>query len=262
VPRVVAAFYELDGELAVPAELTRGPWDPRSQHGGAPAALLAREVEQAGADGMRTARMTVEFLAPVPIEPLRLSARVPRPGRRVELVEAELWHAGKPVVRATALRIREAGDPLPAVADPAPAPPGHEGATPVQTDLPIPRPWFGEDAVEVRFAAGALMEPGPATAWFRLRVPVVEGEEPTPFQRAACAADFGNGVSSALDWTKYVFVNPDLTLYLERPPRGEWVCLDARTTVDPGGTGLARSTVHDEHGPIGSATQALFVAPR
>jgi hypothetical protein len=262
LPRVVGAFYELDGERAVPAELTRGPWDPASQHGGAPAALLAREVERAGAAGMWTARMTVEFLAPVPIEPLDLAARVPRPGRRVELVEAELSAAGKPVVRATALRIRVAEEPVPAVEDPTPAPPGPDGATPVEVDLPIVRPWFGEDAVEVRFASGSLMAPGPATAWFRLRVPVVEGEEPTPLQRAACAADFGNGVSSALDWSRYVFVNPDLTLYLERPPRGDWVCLDARTTVDPGGTGLARSHLHDLHGPIGSATQALFVASR
>jgi hypothetical protein len=211
---------------------------------------------------MWTARMTIEFLAPVPIEPLLLSSSVPRPGRRVELVEAELSAAGKPVVRATALRIRVAEEPVPTVDDPAPAPPGPDGATPVQVDLPITRPWFGEDGVEVRFASGSLMASGPATAWFRLRVPVVEGEEPSPLQRAAAAADFGNGVSSALDWSRYVFVNPDLTLYLERPPRGDWVCLDARTTVDAGGTGLARSHVHDLHGPIGSATQALFVAPR
>jgi acyl-CoA thioesterase len=59
-----------------------------------------------------------------------------------------------------------------------------------------------------------------------------------------------------------VFVNPDLTLYLQRPPRGEWVCLDAKTTVDPAGMGLARSTLFDEEGPIGTAVQALFVATR
>jgi Thioesterase-like superfamily len=109
---------------------------------------------------------------------------------------------------------------------------------------------------------GTYAAPGPAIAWFRMRVPVVAGEEPTPLQRAACAADFGNGASSALDWSRYVFVNPDLTLYLQRPPRGEWICLDARTSVDPAGVGLARSTMHDLDGPIGVAVQALFVAAR
>jgi Thioesterase-like superfamily len=90
----------------------------------------------------------------------------------------------------------------------------------------------------------------------------VAGEEPTPLQRAAAAADFGNGASSALDWSRYVFVNPDLTFYLLRPPRGEWVCLDAQTTVDPAGVGLSHSTMYDLDGQIGTALQALFVAPR
>jgi hypothetical protein len=258
----VSAFFELDGDLATPNELTRGPWDPGSQHGGAPAALLAREVERTGAEGMWTARMTVEFLRPVPIEPLRVSSRVPRPGRRVELVQAELEAGGEPVVRATALRIRVGGEPVPAVDDESKRPAGPEEARNVHSDMPLPRPWFGEDAMDVRFAKGTYAAPGPAIAWFRMRVPVVEGEEPTPLQRAAAAADFGNGAGSALDWSRYVFVNPDLTFYLQRPPRGEWVCLDAHTTVDPAGVGLARSTMYDLEGPIGTAIQALFVAPR
>ena len=36
------AFYEQDGDLLVPSELTRGPWDPDAQHAGPPAALLGR----------------------------------------------------------------------------------------------------------------------------------------------------------------------------------------------------------------------------
>jgi hypothetical protein len=258
----VSAFYEVDGELATPNELTRGPWDPGFQHGGAPAALAARQVERVGSDGMATARLTVEFLAPVPIEPLKIASRVPRAGRRVELVEVELEAAGRTVARATALRMRADGQPVPAVGDDSERPPGPEEATRAEVNLPVSRPWFGEDGVEVRFAAGTYVEPGPSVAWFRLRVPVVAGEEPSPVQRAACAADFGNGVSSALDWERFVFVNPDLTMYLQRPPQGEWVCLDARTSVDPAGTGLAQSAMHDEQGPIGTAVQALFVAPR
>ncbi len=34
------AFYVPDGELLASTELTRGPWDPGSQHAGPPAALL------------------------------------------------------------------------------------------------------------------------------------------------------------------------------------------------------------------------------
>jgi len=45
IDRVMDPLYTADGDRFVPSEHTRGPWDPRHQHGGAPAALLARAVE-------------------------------------------------------------------------------------------------------------------------------------------------------------------------------------------------------------------------
>jgi hypothetical protein len=78
----------------------------------------------------------------------------------------------------------------------------------------------------------------------------------------AAAADFGNGVSAALDWNEHVFINADLTVYVARPPRGEWVGLDSRTLVEPDGVGLSESVLHDSDGVIGSAAQALLVGPR
>ena len=42
---------------------------------------------------------------------------------------------------------------------------------------------FGGDAVEVRFVKGAFFEPGPATAWFSLKVPVVDDRPPSPLER-------------------------------------------------------------------------------
>jgi Acyl-CoA thioesterase C-terminal domain/Acyl-CoA thioesterase N-terminal domain len=260
---VADALYTLDGDLAVPAELTRGPWDPAAQHGGAPAALLAHLVENIDGYGMRIVRMTFELLRPVPIAPLRASALIVRPGRRVQLLEAELRHGDEPVVRARALRIRvEDGAVPPVPPEAGPAPPGPEDGESSVPSFGVTRPWFGEDGVEILFVAGALEEPGPAVAWYRLRVPVVAGRPITPLQRAAAAADFGNGASAALDWTRYVFINPDLTLYLAREPVGEWVCLDARTTIEPDGVGLAHSVVRDTRGPVGRALQGLYVAGR
>ena len=65
--------------------------------------------------------------------------------------------------------------------------------------------------------------PGPVGVWIRLAVPVVDGEEPSGVQRVAAAADFGNGVSASLDHDQFLFINPDLTIHLLRPPTGEWV---------------------------------------
>ena len=90
-------------------------------------------------------------------------------------------------------------------------------------------------------------------------MPVVAGEEPSPEQRAVAVADFGNGISSELDFATSIFINPDLTVHLVRPPEGEWVCLDARTRFGPPGTGLAESALWDGRGRIGRSLQSLYV---
>ena len=76
---------------------------------------------------------------------------------------------------------------------------------------------FHNHGVEHRFAAGTWLDAGPVTVWIRLQVPVVAGEEPSPLQRVAAAADFGNGVSRVLPWETHTFINPDLTIHLLRP---------------------------------------------
>ena len=98
--------------------------------------------------------------------------------------------------------------------------------------------------------------------WIRLLAPVVEGEEPSPLQRVAAAADFGNGVSRVLSWETHLFINPELTVHLLRPAEGAWICLDARTLIGGAGIGLAESALYDERGRIGGAAQSLLVDAR
>src|SRR5207302_5697143 len=116
--------------------------------------------------------------------------------------------------------------------------------------------------VEMRFAAGSFERPGPSTVWMRLRRPVVAGEEPSPLMRVAAAADFGNGVSASIDWQRFLFINPDLTIHLHRQPEGEWICLDARTDIDPGGRGLAQSALFHGRGAIGRSVKCRCVEVR
>lgn len=255
---------EPDGRLR-PTALSRGPWDPGAQHGGAPAALLAGAIERhAGGEGTRMARMTVEFLRPIPISPLALSVETVKSGRSAQLVSASLHHGESEVCRATGLRIRsDAGATAPvAPPGPAPAPAPPASARPASPPPSGTRPAFGADAMEIRYLSGDWHEPGPAVAWLRLRTPLVAGEEASPLQRALAAADFGNGISAALDWDSHAFINPDLSVYLDRDPEGEWVCLDAVTRIAADGTGSAESVLRDERGRIGRAVQALLVLPR
>lgn len=260
------AFFLPDGDRFVATELTRGPWDPGAQHAGPPAALLGRAVENYGARaGVQVARITFEILRQVPIAPLELSATLLRGGRSIEVVGASLHHDGTEVMRATGVRIRTADLPL----DPGPwagtealeVPLGPEHGEPLQF-FPTGGDVGYNTAMEWRFVKGAFLEPGPATVWMRMRHPLLPGEEPSPLQRVLIAADSGNGVSSVLDWRRWLFVNPDLTVYLHRPPVGEWVCLQARTTVEPAGLGLAESVIFDPTGPVARGLQSLFVAKR
>jgi hypothetical protein len=278
------SIFLADGELLLPTEHARGPWDPHALHGGAPAALIAAVFErmQPGAE-LPLARLSFEFLRPVPMAPLTLTTRMSRPGRRVQALEGELSTEGVTVCRATALRILAAPEELPELAGTqvraarpetiaAPAD-GHDVLFALDD---MERKSFAASAMEMRFLSGQPLTgelpeqdtmsdhvpSGAATVWMRLRYPLLPGEPLTPIARVAAASDFGNGVAAVLPFDEYVFINADLTISLNRRPEGEWVALEARTLLYPGGIGWAESVLHDECGPVGRATQALVVQRR
>jgi hypothetical protein len=262
----VQPFYLPDGPdrfLSTPS--TAGPWGPDSQHGGPPAALLARAVETlaAGRDGAPdrvVGRLTMELLGPVPVGPLRVESSVVRPGRTVEMVEAVAYdeERGRACVRATAWLFpghdEGPGQEL--------EPPAHSVAQGVHKDPPAS--WSGGylDAVEWRWITGAVTEPGPGLVWMRPSVDLVEGEPLSPVQRLMTCVDSASGVSAALDPAEWAFLNTELTVHVLRPPAGEWICLDAVTTLGPGSVGVATSAVYDERGLVARSAQALLVTRR
>jgi hypothetical protein len=290
---------EGDGQSFVPTEHARGPWDPQALHGGAPAALIADAFERLEPGSqLRIARLGFELLRPIPFAPLTLSTRIVRPGRRVQELAAELsagvGDSRQVVCRASALRVQEvsaevaaaaivqeaatdlaaaaigggadapgadadAGAPTRSVSLPPP-----EQATPVRFALDeenIDRASFAASAMEMRWLSDPRA-PGPGRVWMRLRHPLLEGRELTALARLAATADFGNGVSAELPFERFLFINADLTIHLQRLPLGEWIGLDARTLLHGGGSGLAESVLHDVHGPVGRAFQTLVVQSR
>jgi hypothetical protein len=101
-----------------------------------------------------------------------------------------------------------------------------------------------------------------ASAEIGLRLEGIRNRDLEEWQRVMAAADSGNGLSLVLDIRRHTFVNPDLTVYMHRPPAGEWVCLDAVTTPQPHGIGIADTRLYDERGPIGRAVQSLIIQSR
>ena len=222
--------------------------------------MLMREFEAIeGGEELVVGRVTYELLRPVPLGELRLSASVLRPGRRVQLLEGSIFDPdGIEVVRARALRVARA--PV-AAGDAGRLSPGPAGGR----VLDFPRrggKLFPVDAMDIRFVAGSFLARGAASAWFRLKVPLVAGEEPSGYQRLAAAADFPNGIATELDWERWLFINPDLTIHVSREPVGEWIGLEAAMRVSADGCGQSEAVLYDETGRVGRSLQTLYVAPR
>ena len=258
------AFYERDGERFVSTELTRGPWSNDHQHGGPPGALLVRALARAGDDAAEyfVGRMTIELLRPVPIAPLTVASEITRPGRTVQRLDATLTAGGVEVARASGLRIRRRAVTMPESG--ASSPPA--SAVAPDTLPTFAFPFFQHDvgyhrAVDVRFARGVWGDRD-VVVWARPTVDLVEGEPLDPAERVLILVDAESGICPPLDPTRHTFVNPDLTVYFERPLEGEWVGLAARSAAHAHGVGIAESLLFDARGAVGRGAQSLVVADR
>ena len=237
---------------------TGSPWGADSQHGGPPGALLARAVEQLPeAEGRVIGRITMELLGPVPLGPLTVSASIVRPGRSVALAEAVLT-ADRPVARAWIWLFPDAAT------DASPVGPGLDHSPEDGEEHPSPPGWSRGylDSVEWRWIEGAVMKPGPAIVWMRPTVDLVPGEAWSPVQRLMSCVDSASGASARLDPREWGFLNTELTVHVLRPPVGEWVCLDAVTTLSSGSVGMATSEVYDGQGLVARSAQALLIQRR
>jgi Acyl-CoA thioesterase C-terminal domain/Acyl-CoA thioesterase N-terminal domain len=255
------SFFEPLGAGSYRAtEATAGPWSAAAEHGGPPSALAARELElHEPGKNTRLARVAVDILRPVPVGVLTTRTRLLRPGKRVALLETVLAAAGQDVLVARGWRI--------ATSESAPVVGTDDAVPEIPADGQAPRfPGGHHDGylaeVDWRFVSGNFNQPGPCRVWARPRIPLMPGEELSPMCRTLLVADSGSGVSMAVDPTKYTFVNVDLTVILHRDPVGEFVLLDARTTMGGTGTGLAETQLADTGGVVGSGLQTLLVAPR
>jgi hypothetical protein len=227
--------------------------------------LVGASVEAVPSERPLTvSRLTLELERPVPLSPLVVTSEITRPGRKVRVVDVTVQtEDGTRVARARALQQRVApldlsGQPV-AAAVPSP-PAGPDGIEPAPTwswgDVDAA---FHMTACEHRYVSGSFDQLGSVVVWIRVVADLVEGRPPTPLQRVIGSADFGNGVSAVLPFVEFRFINPDLTVHLDRPPTDEWVCLAATTHASESGVGLAESELFDRSGRLGRSLQSLLL---
>lgn len=247
--------------------LANAGWYDEGQHGGALAALVAGHVERfvATLTDMQVSRITLEIFRVVPLVTLRIETGIVREGKRIQSVVARVLSVdGTLFSTATVQRLRIADLPVPeeaaAPALPIPVPDDVDGRVGEAWGVGVrDKTMFHRNAMEVREVVGGFAEPGPGTVWMRLTTPIVAGRETTPLQRVVATADFSNGVSRALDYGRWVFMNPDLSVHVSRYPDGEWVALAAHSTYGDLGRGVATGTLWDRSGWLGRSTQSLYL---
>jgi hypothetical protein len=255
-----AVYVQTGEDELIATELSRGPWDPRAQHGGAPAGLIGWALDpHPDSAGQLFTRVTLDLLRPVPVGPLRVVAHRTG-GRQVGRWEASIVADGNTCVLAHAVSQPLTDTRLPATTPDLP-PPFPDGAEPVRIPGMPDELTFHYTAMESRLASGSTTQPGPAAAWLRLRYSLVDTDATSPLMRILAAADFGNGISWELPLTDYTFASADLGVNLLRPARGEWVGVQSRTTIAGEGQGLVRSDLFDAEGLIGTATAGLVIRP-
>jgi Thioesterase-like superfamily len=261
---VASTYFAIRGETATEGSYlarpeTGGPWAPDLQHGGPPNALLVHAAQrlahaETGRADLLGMRLAAEFVGPVPVGEVATEARIVRAARSAVLVETVLRAGGRDCVHA---RVWLVGDrDTTAIAPPASAPAEPPDGLPgLAASFP-----YG-DSIEWRLVRGNINQPGPGAAWARPRIDLLDGQRLSGLQRAVLIGDSASGVSSALDWSQWSFLNIDLDVHLARPVVGDWLYLDAATQLGTNGSALARSTLADVCGPIGATAQTLVVAP-
>jgi hypothetical protein len=253
----MTAIFMPEDKLFRATEHAGGPWSPEMLQGSATTALMAREVERlAVASGFAVRRLTFDLWRPAGLRAFANQTEMLRDGRKAKTLQVRLMDGAVEIGRCTALLTAQAGEsPVDPFAQAVIA------AAPPETGTPPPdfaQQWSRYfQNVSVRLIEGALERPGPAAAWMRLDVPLVEGEANTPLIQAVQAADFSSGVAQIVDMRQWTFINPEISLYLFRAPEDQWILIRSRTCVGANGAGLTMATLSDRQGPFAEVMQAM-----
>jgi acyl-CoA thioesterase len=239
-----------------------GPWSPDLLQGSATTGLMVREVERlAVASGFAVRRLTFDLWRPAGLRAFGVQTDLLRDGRKAKTLQVRLMDSEVEIGRCTALLTAQGSDtPVDPFAVPAAADPPPDSGTPPPQAVQKWSRYFQH--VSVRLIEGALEKPGPAAAWMRLDVPMVQGETNTPLLQAVQAADFASGVGQIVDMRQWTFVNPEISLYFFRAPEGEWILIRSRTRVGTRGAGLTMATLSDRRGPFAEVMQAMMFEKR
>ncbi|MFJ3775743.1 thioesterase family protein [Streptomyces sp. NPDC090075] len=253
-------FEAIDERRYKPTAHAGGAWDVNEQHFSPLGGLVVHALDRhraAGPDnGLLLSRISYDILGRLALDECEIEVGTVRPGRTIELLEAVVRIAGRPVVRARAWYLA-AADTTAVSGGPGERLTAPESLAPWRmSDL-----WPGGYIASVDVRPVAPPTPGRTTAWVSTPLDLVAGVEAGPLASYLALVDTANGIAVRQPPTAWMFPNVDLTVHLHRQPRGTWTGLDTTVTFGPSGQGLTSTVLHDVDGPVGRAEQILTVRP-
>lgn len=253
----VPAFYSrLGPDDYRPSISVQGAWRDDEQHMAPISGLITQAlVQHEPRTGMRIARLSFEILGLIPLDDTHIEVRTIRPGRTIELLEADAVIGGRVVVRARAWRLV-----LTDTADVA----GNELAT-----VPPPREceeyavggteWGGKFIASLEWRTAPGGREGRRAVWVRSAAALLADEEVDPIASFIMLVDAANGSATRARPHELMYPNVDLGIHLLRTPDPSWVGLDVAVSFGSDGIGLTSTTLSDIEGPVGRAEQILTV---
>lgn len=244
-PQVSPQFIRSgNGFDSLPA--AEGRWAPGTLSGPAVAGLLAQVLDTEYGEGLVAARWHCDLFRMVKAGRIDVRTRLVRSGRRIRVAEAEVIQGDVPVVRAAVTFYHR-----------APQPDGIVWSDPEAPQAPSP------DAPRLSMASGdgEYISGETPERWLnaeRKRVwavgwRVLEGEETTPFARAAMVSDTTNLVCG-MGTGGVQTINGDVSMALARAPIGDEIGLEADHHLIVDGVSAASASMFDRVGRFGVCT--------
>ncbi len=251
-------FFERTGAHYSVNRSGTGPWDPKSVHGRIVIGLLAHEIEtRHGGNGLIPARLTVDMYRLPGFAPVEVATRAVREGKRIKVIDAEFFSGGTSMARATCQLLRRTSSPEGTVW----TPPNWNVPAPDAIRPPADRLSALGGMWEIRPITGAMGTIGTRRLWMREVRELIGGYALTPFVRAALASDFASPFANAGD-KGLAYINSDVTLYLHREMKGEWIGFEVANHQATDGIAIGQCFVYDIDGPIGAASVAALAQRR
>jgi hypothetical protein len=248
------AFFHIDAtsgrELLVPTPSAASNWTHAGPmlRGMAVSAAMARSAEGIGEvdRGLQPVRWTVDLCRPVSMAPLDLQSTTLRNGRRLALVQVDLFQDD--VLAATARGLfLQPGEPT--TGDRWHS---EHTLTSPPSDVTSHSRLYHSPSAGWTTTAASHHNAEPKELWQHATT-VVEGEEPSPFQVAAACADLA---SVATHWgtTGLTFVNADLSMSLVRLPSGREIGVVGHDRWEFDGIAIGTALLRDADGVFGTST--------